>query len=272
MGEPLLHPANRPDDPLEVRSYFVRHRNVLLTRADFGNLYVDYYLGLADRQQRFRPENDRFFKELLAAAALQAVSRPWNEICAWTVHRRQPPVNFFVQVNNPQGTLIGTLFENEIAAREDNFFFADVLAGSQPRRRSVANFSAEDGLGAAREFFQQSEQRPVRLFCHHDEDYVFLSAQPDADLDWLENLTAADIPTLDQSEELSFLEMRSFRWECGCSPERIQALLLPLFRENPADLFGKEDSLSLRCPRCGLSYHISRSDLEAAAPAPENPA
>ena len=29
---------------LDVRTYFVRERNALLARADFGELYVDYYL------------------------------------------------------------------------------------------------------------------------------------------------------------------------------------------------------------------------------------
>ncbi len=28
----------------EVRTYFVRGRNALVARADFGALYVDYYL------------------------------------------------------------------------------------------------------------------------------------------------------------------------------------------------------------------------------------
>jgi molecular chaperone Hsp33 len=264
MAEALLHPANRPDDPLEIRSYFIRGRNVLLTRGDFGALYVDYYLGLADREQRFSPENDAFLKELVAASVLNAASRPWNEVAAWTVHRHQPPVNFFVQASNPEGQVIGTVFETEIPSKEANFFFADVVAGRAPARRSVAQFEASSGLAAAEEFFQQSEQRRIRIFQHHDEDYVLLSAQPDADLAWLESLSPESIQTLDQSESLSLLEIRSFRWNCGCSPERLHAMLLPIFQKDPDSLFGTASSLTLRCPRCGLSHRIERQVLESA--------
>lgn len=264
MAQALLHPANRADDPLEIRSYFIRGRNVLLTRGDFSSLYVDYYLGLAAREQRFAPSNDSFFKELAAAAVLHSASRPWNETTAWTVHRHQPPVNFFVQVSNPEGTVIGTVFESEIPSKEANFFFADVVAGRQPTRRSVATFQAESGLAAAEEFFQQSEQRLIRLFQHHDEDYVLLSAQPDADLDWIGHLTPDSIQTLDQREVLSLLEIRTFRWDCGCSPERLHALLLPIFQKDPNSLFGSNPSITLRCPRCGLAHVIERRFLEAA--------
>lgn len=263
MGEPLLHPANREDDPLEIRSYFVRGRNVLLTRGDFSGLYVDYYLGLADRGQRFVPANDEFFKGLVAAAVLWAASRPWNEVLAWTVHRCQPAVNYFINVDNTRGTVIGTVFENDIPAREENFFFVDVVAGRLPVRRSVASFNATDGLQAAGEFFQQSEQRMARLFVHHEEDFVFLSAQPDADEAWLEQLEEGEIAHLDRTEELSLLEIRRFRWECGCSNERLQAVLLPLMRQDPTALFGEQSSLVMRCPRCGLRHEIQRAELEA---------
>lgn len=263
MGEVLLHPANRDDDPLEIRCYFVRERNVLLTRGDFSPLYVDYYLGLADRGQRFSPAHDSFFKELVAAAVLHAASRPWNETAAWTVHEAEPPVNYFVNVDNTRGSVIGTIFEKDIAPRDANFFFADVLAGNAPPRRSVAKFETSNGLRAAEAFFRQSDQRRVRLFTHHDEDFVLLSPQPDADIEWLDALEPDSIESLDRTETLSLLEIRKFRWECGCSQERMEAILRPLMRKDPKALFGDDPSLVMRCPRCGLAYEIARAALEA---------
>ena len=52
---------------LEVRTYFVRGRNALVARADFGELYVDYYLHQGQHGRQHRPEDDEMLKEALAA-------------------------------------------------------------------------------------------------------------------------------------------------------------------------------------------------------------
>ena len=60
------------DDPqgLEVRSYFVRGRNALVTRADFGEMYVDYYLHQGQHGYQHAPSHDGMLKEALAALTL----------------------------------------------------------------------------------------------------------------------------------------------------------------------------------------------------------
>ena len=42
-------------------------------------------------------------------------------------------------------------------------------------------------------------------------------AQPGCDLAWFESLTDESVRELDQTEKLSLLEQRRYRWECGCS-------------------------------------------------------
>lgn len=54
---PESSPVNTADAGLEVRTYFVRHRNVLLARASFSDLFVDYYLHLGAHQVQVAPEH-----------------------------------------------------------------------------------------------------------------------------------------------------------------------------------------------------------------------
>ena len=72
-----------------------------------------------------------------------------------------------------------------------------------------------------------------RYFQHGPEDFVFVSAQPQCDLAWLEQLDDAAILTLDQTEQLSLLERRSYRWECGCTQARMFAVLASVMKTDP---------------------------------------
>src|SRR5262249_41032257 len=90
-----------------------------------------------------------------------------------------------------------------------------------------------------------------------------ISAQPQCDTAWLAALDDAAIRTLDETETLSLLEKRRYRWECGCSQERMFAVLGPMMRSDPAGLFGGEETLRISCPRCGARHVITREALEA---------
>src|SRR5882757_1216893 len=81
---------------LEIRTYFVRGRNALVARADFGELFVDYYLHQGQHGYQHIPAHDGLLKEALAALALHCASRPWNEAVAWTIHFQQPLLNLFL--------------------------------------------------------------------------------------------------------------------------------------------------------------------------------
>ncbi|MFQ3671374.1 MAG: disulfide bond chaperone, partial [Verrucomicrobiia bacterium] len=223
--------------PLSIRAYFVRKRNALLTRADFGNLYVDYYLHLAEHHLQNPSRNDRMLKEALAAVALHAASRPWNESIAWTLHFEDPLLNLFVAADNSTGSLIGHCLADNVRQTASNLFYAQVLRGNEPMRQSHVAFESASPFLATEAFYRQSEQRPARFFALDEEDFVFISAQPDCDLPWLQNLTLDQVHQLDQHEELSLLETRSFRWHCGCNQEKILHLLAPAMRADPEGLF-----------------------------------
>ena len=113
------------------------------------------------------------------------------------------------------------------------------------------------------EFYAQSEQRPARYFRYGPEDFVMVSAQPGCDLNWFHRLDDEQVRTLDQTETLSLLEQRSYRWGCGCSQERMFSILAPIMRSDPAALFGEEPLIRISCPRCGALHTITRESLEA---------
>lgn len=249
---------------IEVRTYFVRGRNALVARADFGELYVDYYLHQGQHGYQHVPKHDQMLKEALAAITLHSASRPWNEASAWTIHFEDPLLNLFVAGDNRLGTVVGQLFTENVKEKGHNLFLSDVVRGRETARRSAVEFEATtDPFRAVERYYAQSEQRPARYFRHGIEDFVMVSAQPGCDLAWFDSLTDEEVRVLDQHETLSLLEQRRYRWECGCTQDRMFAVLAPVMRADPEGLFGDDPVIRISCPRCGARHTITREALEA---------
>lgn len=260
---PETTPPNTADAGLEVRTYFVRTRNVLLARADFGDLFVDYYLHLSANQMRVAPGHDAMFKRGLAAFTLHSASRPWNELTAWTINFQKPLLNMFLTGDNQTGAVTGRVFEENVKEGPESLFFADVIRGSQPKRRSMVSFEGDDPMLAVEKFYAQSEQRGARYFQLGEEEFVMVSEHPDCDLTWYAGLTPDAVRTLDQTETLVLMERRIYRWHCGCNQQRMMEVLAPTMREDPEALFEGDPKLEMRCPRCGARHTITREAMEA---------
>ncbi len=260
---PETTPPNPADAGLEVRTYFVRDRNVLFARADFGELYVDYYLHLSGNNIKVTPEHDRMFKRALAAFTLHSASRPKNELSAWTINFQRPLVNLFLTGDNETGAVTGRVFDEDVKEGPQNLFFADVVRGAQPRRRSAVTFTGDDPIVAAEELYTQSEQRGGRFFELGEEDFALVSEHPDCDLAWFRDLTPDKIRKLEQTETLVLMERRVHRWHCGCNQGRMMEVLMPTMKQDPEALFGADPKLEIRCPRCGARHTITREALEA---------
>ena len=248
---------------LEVRTYFVRNRNALVARAEFGELYVDYYLHQGQHGHRHAPHHDAMLKEALAAVTLHCASRPWNETSAWTIHYSELHLNLFVTGDNTRGAVAGQIFTDDVKQDGRNLFMADTLRIPGEPRRSVVELPTTDVFKGVERYYEQSEQRPARLFRHSEEDFVMVSAHPDCDTAWFESLTDESIRELDKDETLSLLEQRQYRWDCGCTELRMMQVLAPIMRQSPEQLFGEEATLRMTCPRCGARYAITREALEA---------
>lgn len=250
---------------LEVRTYFVRERNALLARADFGELYVDYYLHQGQHGHQHVPRHDEMLKEALAALTLHCASRPWNESWAWTIHFVDPLLNLFVTGDNRFGKIVGQLFTDNVKDDALPLFLAELVRERGEPRRSVVELDPDhaDVFAAVERFYSMSEGRPARYFRHGPEDFVMVSAQPQCDLKWFEQLDDTAIRLLDQTEQLSLLEVRRYRWECGCTQEKMLGVLAPIMRRDPDGLFGDDPIIRMTCPRCGARFVITREALEA---------
>jgi molecular chaperone Hsp33 len=267
---PETTPPNTADAGLEVRTHFVRNRHALLASAGFSELFVDYYLHLGSNQIHVEPEHDAMFKRALAAFTLHCASRPWNELTAWTINFQRPLVNLFLTGDNETGAVTGRVFDQNVKEGPENLFFADVVRGTQPKRRSAVTFGGSDPMAAAERFYEQSEQRSARFFQIGDEDFTMASEQPDCDLAWFRSLTTDDVRALDGRENLALMERRIYRWHCGCNHERMMEVLAPTMRHDPQDLFGEGETLEIRCPRCGARHTVTREALEAFVARPGN--
>ncbi|MBL9188151.1 MAG: Hsp33 family molecular chaperone HslO [Opitutaceae bacterium] len=260
---PETTPPNPAEAGLEVRTHYVRHRNALVARADFGELFVDYYLHLSTQGMKVSPVHDAMFKRALAAFTLHCASRPWNEITAWTINFQQPRVNLFLTGDNGTGAVTGRVFDENVKELPENIFYADVVRGRGEKRRSAVTFEGADPLVAAEKFYTQSEQRGARFFQLGEEEFAVVSEHPDCDLEWFRALTPEAVRDLDKTETLSLLERRIQRWHCGCNQARMMEVLAPTMREDPDGLFAGEPKVELRCPRCGARHTITREALEA---------
>jgi molecular chaperone Hsp33 len=259
---PETTPPNPADAGLALHTYFVRHRNVVLARADFGELFVDYYLHLAAAGIRVAPEHDAIFKRALVAFTLHSATRPRNELIAWTINFQQPLVNIFLTGDNEAGAVTGRVFTENVKEGPENLFFSDVVRGSQPKRRSAVTFAGADPMTAAEKFYHQSEQRGARYFQLGEEDMALVIEHPDCDLAWFRALTPEQVRALEQTETVAPLERRIYRWHCGCNQARMMEVLAPTMRQDPAELFGDEPKLEIRCPRCAARHTITREALE----------
>ncbi len=256
-------PVNPAEPGLEVCTYFVRSRNVLLARADFSDLFVDYYLHLSDHKIKPEPEHATMFKRALAAFTLHCASQPRNVMTAWTMNFQEPLLNLFLVGDNEFGSVTGRGFAENVKKQEANIFYADVVRNKQPPRRSTVNFTGSDPLQAVESFYAQSEQRAARYFQTGDDSFAMLSEHPDSDMEWLSGLTVEDVVKLDDTESLALLETRVQRWHCGCNNERMMQVLLPAMKEDPDGLFGEDQKIEIRCPRCAARHAVTREAMEA---------
>ncbi len=248
----------QPDDFTKIESIFVRHRNCLLLRGQFTDIYTDHYLHLMEHGIRYPAELDAMLKDALAMLTLHLTARPWNETIAWTANLRAPRINLFVTGSSNERNITGRVFTEDIREPDRNFFYSQTTTpNSAEPRLSTMEVEGRDPVLWIEQFYGQSEQRPARAFRLEDENFVLIAAQPDADLDWLAGLDADQVAVIDTAEETSLLEMRFFRFHCGCTLERILPVL-GSWREKPDELFHDAETITVQCPRCAASYLITR--------------
>jgi molecular chaperone Hsp33 len=253
--------AGQPEDYsveefTKVESIFVRYRNVLMIRAQFTPIYTGYYLHLMEQKLRHKGELDQKLKDLMAVLMLHLVARPWAETIAWTVNLRAPRVNLFVTGSSTLENITGHLFTENVREPDRNVLYSQTLVKDTEGRKSHVELDTEDPVKWIETYYMQSEQRPARAFRLDDENFVLLAAQPDADLEWLEKLTEEDVSKITDTEETKVLETRKFRFQCGCSVEKILPALRS-WKDRKDELFQGDPAIEASCPRCGAKHLVT---------------
>lgn len=246
---------------VEAKSFYLRGRNVLMTRAKLGPLFMDYYLHNMQHSIRIQEPADGLLKELLAAMTLHLCSRPQDEVCAWTVNLHDPLLNLFVTGGSRPGRVTGRVFTEDVKDSGRSIINAQTNRPNHQPRHSLVEFTGTDMLGALETFYDQSEQRLTRFFREDDECYSMFSAEPDCDLGWLRGLADGGLAGLEEAERLVPLEIRQYVFECGCSIDRLYPLLTRLSDDDLETVFA-DGFARITCPRCGAVFNAPREHFE----------
>ena len=158
---------------------------------------------------------------------------------------------------------MGRVFSENVKKADENVFYQELIRGNKPLHRSVVPFEGGDVFVAIEEFYRMSEQRPARFFQLEEERYAIMTAHPDYDEEWFNNLTVEELLNIKENEEINPLETRPVSWKCGCSQRRILTALAPLWKQDKEELFLSQELIEVNCPRCSGKYRISREMMEA---------
>lgn len=248
------------DSAVSVACRFVRGRNALLCAADFGPVFMDFYLHLGQTGVVLARGMDEQVKTLLAALTLHAAAQPRTFTCAWTVHLEEAGVNLFAVTENPTGLVTGQAFERQVRAVGGNILHAETAGPRGLRRRSSVEFAGGDLLAAAASYYAASEQRGARYFHLGGDIFALLAAQPDADLDWLQSVGEGEIRSLCGDGQPA-LETRVYRFGCGCTAGKIAAAIAPALRGDLDGIFGEDTHIRVSCPRCGVRHELEKAQL-----------
>ena len=62
--------------------------------------------------------------------------------------------------------------------------------------------------------------------------------------------------------KVSGLEFRDLRWECDCSEERLEQVLMTIGEKDLSDIIGEDGQAELVCQFCCKKYHFDKEHLE----------
>lgn len=248
---------NGENDQTVIACRFLRERNALLCSGDFSPIFTDVYLHLGQTGVILGGGVDEKLKLLIAALTLHAAAQPRACVFAWTLHFDAEALNLFAVVENPSGRVTGRAFSENVKQVGANMLHGEFVRDGFPRRRSSLQF--EGGvLAAAEAYYACSEQRPARFFELGGDELAILCAQPDCDIAWFRAVGTEEIASLARDADRKPLETRSYRFECGCSPERIAEAIFPALRANLDEVFAGDTHINVPCPRCGRKHELPR--------------
>ncbi|NNE44318.1 MAG: hypothetical protein HKN12_08905 [Gemmatimonadetes bacterium] len=262
-GPPGDDGAAGPDKVGEVtvRRLEDLENDLLVIRADFQHLYAAYL----DHVRRWESDPDGLSQILmrqgLGAATLHLSCRPLGEMVGWTINIHQPPTNVFLTGDSSERTVTGRIYTENVKPSEQSRMFVQTTRNAGTPRQSVVEVDSHDVLQIFEDYYGRSEQRPARFFEVGDTDFLMLLGMPRVDVNWLKNLTRDEAIGLSE-EDLTLLDEKTYRFQCGCSAEKMIAAVRGMFAGKSDDLFQGESGVEVFCPRCGRRWWLEREEFE----------
>ncbi len=242
---------------------------MIVAEGSFGPLFRAY----TEHVRRWEVEPDglafTMMRQGLGAAALHLCFRPHDESVGFTLNVRKPPVNIFITGDGETSTVTGRAFTEGVRTAEVSRLFVESQRPGQEQSRSLVEVDGLDVLQIFEQYYARSEQSPARLFEITDERFVMIKSLPDSSPEWLAGLDRERAATLDGDP----LDERVFRFQCGCSPEKMISALHTIFGpdlDTETGLFRGDPGVEAFCPRCGSQWWIERADYDAWKPAEES--
>ena len=263
--DPASGPDSGPAGPAIGEAFVHRllddEHDLLVVRADFA-AFFDGYL---DHVRRWDHEPDplgqTFMLQGFGAAVLHLSCRPPGEYVGWTIHVERPPTNLFLTGDSAESIVTGRIYTEHVKVDGEGsrMFVQSGRAGGTPTQSTVG-VEGLDVLKFFEQYYRQSEQTPARILEVTPTEFVMLQALPEADDDWLLGLDRDQALGVAE-DDLKPLDVRVFRYQCGCNPKRMVGVVRELFRDRPEELFDGDGGVEISCPRCGRRWWVDRDEF-----------
>jgi molecular chaperone Hsp33 len=257
----MVVPTVPPPGEVVIRRQIENTRACLIASGDFSDLLAGWWSHASLWDGEPDGLSSILMRQGLAAAALHLANRPRNETVAWTLNLKQPPTNLFLTGSSADGTITGRVITEGVRTEESSRLFVQVVKPRGEPQTSRLDVDGFDVLEIFEQYFDRSEQNPARFFALEQERFAAVLGLPGVDPDWLHALEIDAARALLQTA--TTIEERSFRFECGCSPERILTVMRSMFGSDPNELFHEENRVEVFCPRCGRRWWVDREQFDA---------
>ncbi|MGE3165397.1 MAG: Hsp33 family molecular chaperone HslO [Planctomycetota bacterium] len=244
-----------------VHRFMDDEHSVLLAHADFSLLF-DAYLAHATRwDHEPDPLTATMMRQGLAAAALYLSCRPRDEVVGWTISIQNPPVNLFLTGDAGENAVAGRSFVEGVQAAESNRLFVQSSRPGMGVHQSMLEVVGLDILGIFDQYYERSVQSPARFFDYDNGEFAMVLGLPGADSDWMAQLDRVALRSHLQGR-VRPLDQQTFRFRCGCRPERMREVLRAAYAGDAQTLFQEDHTVEVECPRCGHRWDVTRAQFE----------
>jgi molecular chaperone Hsp33 len=255
--------SNPPDrlGETRVRRYLDPDLVVSLAEADFAPIFRAY----DEHVRRWELPMDglafTMMREGLAALGLHLAARPVDETVGVTINVQTPPLNLFLTGDGEDQVLTGRAFTEAVAAADTGRMFVQSYRPGRGQIQSTIEIRGLDVLGMFEAYYGQSEQYPARFLELDADRYGMVQALPDGGRERVAALDDASARAL-FTQPLKLIEVKSLRFRCGCTPEKIVKALREIFAGRDEELFQGEPAVEAFCPRCGARWWIERAQYD----------